>query len=328
MKVVSTRLRPACGHEADLSRLGHDLRDPLSTVLGMAEILADGHLSVEQRDQVAMVQRAGSRMLVLVNELLELSLASGSAQDTAPGPRSLAGVRVLVVDDSEDARTLVEMYLARTGAQVTLAGTGEGALEAIAHQEFDVVLLDLHLPDGRGVDVVRTIRRDEGVRGASPLRIVALSADVQPSVISEALGAGCSAHLPKPVSRQALLQAVVSRPRASSPSPALQATFLSHRGVEIVAARAALRRGDFDHLVTVGHKLQGNGTSYGFPGLSRLGKRLEDAAIAGDARGVASLLTELASAVSVAATEDVPRAKPLSRTRIKVAARDGSHRGR
>jgi CheY-like chemotaxis protein len=335
MSVVSVRPRRACSHEGELSRLGHDLRSPLNTLLGMAEILADGSLTSQQRAQVEMLQRAGNRLLVLVNGLLDGSLAPEEVPArTRASERDLANVRVLVVDDSVESQTLVTTYLARTGAHVTLAGTGEAALELIARQRFDVVLLDLRLADRSGLDVVRAIRLAEQTGRGTPLPVVAMSADVSPSAVSAALAAGCSAHLAKPLGRRALLASLdANRGRtAATPTPALRAKFLSHRAVEITAARAALRRRDFDHLATVGHKLQGNGGSYGFPGLGVLGQHIEAAAKACDARRMVTLLTELDSAVLDATNADgaPPHAKAVSQTRIKAAGREGreGHRGR
>jgi CheY-like chemotaxis protein len=338
MSVVRLHQRRTCSHEGDLSRLGHDLRSPLNTVLGMTEVLADGVLSTEQRAQVEMLQRAGNRLLALVNGLLDGSLALEEAPArTRASARDLSDVRVLVVDDSVESQTLVTTYLARTGAHVTLAGTGEAALEAITHQRFDVVLLDMRLPDRSGLDVVRTIRLTEQTRGGTPLPVVAMSADVRPAAVSAAVDAGCSAHLAKPLGRRALLAALVAnRGRVTTtPTPALKAKFLSHRAVEIAAARAALRRRDFDHLATVGHNLQGSGSSYGFPGLSALGQHIEAAAKACDARSMVTLLSELASAVFGATNADgagaaMPLAKAVSQTRIKAAGHGGreGHRGR
>jgi HPt (histidine-containing phosphotransfer) domain-containing protein len=66
------------------------------------------------------------------------------------------------------------------------------------------------------------------------------------------------------------------------------------------AARAALERGDFERLATLGHNLQGSGASFGFPAMSGLGKRIERAAEGKDAAGVAELLIELESTLSEA----------------------------
>jgi CheY-like chemotaxis protein len=320
MSAVFRSPRLTRSHDVDLSRVGHELRAPLNTVLGMAEILADGFLSAEQRAQVEMLQRAGRRLLVLVNALLDGSPTPKAPTDATGDADRLTGVRVLVVDDSVESRTLVEAYLARTGVHLTLVDRGEAALDAIAGQRFDVVLLDMRLPDKSGLEVVRAIRQAERVCGAEPLRVVGLSADVHPSAVSAAMSAGCSAYLAKPIDRCALLGALlVSR----MPTPALKASFLLHRAAEITAARAALRRRDFEHLATVGHNLQGSGKSYGFPAMSALGQRIEASAKASDARAVALLLTELASAVCDASSGGAAFGrKSASQTRMK-AAGDG-----
>jgi CheY-like chemotaxis protein len=334
MSVAPPHPQQSRSRRVDLSLLGHELRAPLNTVLGMAEILADGALSPDQRAHVEMLRRAGNRLLVLVNELLDGSLTP-EAPARAPGSaRDLAGVRVLVVDDDEECRAVVEVYLARTGARLTLVATGGAALEAIAHQPFDVVLLDMRLPGQGGLEVVRAIRQAEQGRGVAPMHVVALSADVHPSAVSAAFAAGCSGHLAKPLTRGALFSALATsrKPDTALPAPALRTRFLSHRAVEITAARAALGRRDFEHLATFGHNLQGSGSSYGFPGLSELGRRIEAAAGEQDAQGAAVLLTDLASAVLDATSADaaLPRAKALSRTRIKTAERvgRGAHRAR
>jgi HPt (histidine-containing phosphotransfer) domain-containing protein len=90
------------------------------------------------------------------------------------------------------------------------------------------------------------------------------------------------------------------RPAGPFPDAALKERFLDHRAREVIEAREALARGDFDALETIGHKLQGNGTSYGFPGLSILGRSIEDAAKTRDAGMLAGLLAQLATAVSKA----------------------------
>src|ERR1700722_6756315 len=61
----------------------HDLRSPLNTVLGIAEVLTEGSPSAQQRSQVEMIQRAGNRMLALVNELLEVPRAHAPAGQTS-----------------------------------------------------------------------------------------------------------------------------------------------------------------------------------------------------------------------------------------------------
>jgi CheY-like chemotaxis protein len=316
----------------DVAHVAHELRAPLNTVLGIAEILANGALSPEQRGHVEMLQRAGSRLLAIMDQLGDLPSRAGrdaqgeltshpaTSAEHLGRPAGLAGLGFLVVDDSEESQAIIQGYLAGTGARLTFVETGAAALDALAHHVFHLVFMDLHLPDGSGLDVVRTLRFTEREHGVRPVPVVALSADVTASAISASLAAGCAAHLAKPLARRALLRAIATwhTPAARFPSPELRSRFLSQRASEVDAARASLGRGDFEHLASVGHRLQGTGASYGFPGMARLGKRLEAAADAKDGGAVDRLLTELAEALSEAtARTSPPRAKALSGMRLR-----------
>lgn len=326
----------------ELAHIAHELRAPLNTVLGIAEILADGPLSAEQRGHVEMLKRAGSRLLAIVDQLGDLpsqvwreaqgeltSLPATSAEHFGR-PAGLAGLGFLVVDDSEESQAIIRAYLSGTGARLTFVETGSAALDALAHHVFHLVFMDLHLLDGSGLDVVRALRFAERERGAPPVPVVALSADVTASAISASLAAGCAAHLAKPLARRALLRAIATwRTHVTRfPSPELRSRFLSQRALEVDAARVSLGRGDFEHLASVGHRLQGTGASYGFPGMAGLGKRIEAAADAKEAGAIDRLLTDSAQALSEAsACTSPPRAKALSGMRLR-AERDvrGSHR--
>jgi CheY-like chemotaxis protein len=307
----------------------------MNTMLGVAQLLADGTLSPEQRRQVEMLQRAGNQMVALMDRLLaNLGVESASGWTDAKRtvqarPDEFAGVRLLVVDDSEDSRALVEAFLAGSGAVLTFADTGGAALDALARETFDIVLMDLHLQDANGLETTRALRRRERERGASPVAVLALSADVLPTSIHRALAAGCSAHLAKPLARAALVEAIrVNRGAAGpSPSPALRERFLARRAREVATAREALRRRDFAALETLGHNLRGNGPSYGFPRLGVLGRRIEAAAQAREVRRLETLLSQFASDVSDLASNGLPAAKSRSGTHARAVSTPG-HRVR
>ena len=110
--------------------------------------------------------------------------------------------------------------------------------------------------------------------------------------------------------RALLVKTIIAsrRPAGLSPSPALRDKFLAHRAREVVTAREALGRGDFELLATLGHNLRGNGASFGFPRLSLLGQRIEAAAQMRDGHTLGEVLSELACAVSDAADGNAPPA--------------------
>ncbi len=80
---------------------------------------------------------------------------------------------VLVVDDERDITALVAYHLAKTGYRVTTAGTGAAALEALAAEPPDLVVLDLMLPGRSGYEVLDEIRRREETRDVGVIVLTA-----------------------------------------------------------------------------------------------------------------------------------------------------------
>jgi two-component system KDP operon response regulator KdpE len=103
-----------------------------------------------------------------------------------------AGPRLLLVEDDDSARRLLEAYLIRTGYRVDEAGTAADALRAWDAHRADLVLLDLGLPDADGVDVVRHIRRE----AMTPIVILSARGSERDKIA--ALEAGADDYLTKP----------------------------------------------------------------------------------------------------------------------------------
>jgi len=113
-----------------------------------------------------------------------------------------AGLRVLLVEDNAVNLRLAGLLLQRLGCIVEPATGGVAALEAVATTEFDLILMDVQMPDMDGLEATRRIRASESGRRRTP--IVALTAGVSPDDRSLCLKAGMDGHLPKPVSRDEL----------------------------------------------------------------------------------------------------------------------------
>lgn len=131
--------------------------------------------------------------------------APPSALDAEPGGARLRSLRILVAEDNPTNQLVAERMLTRLGMDVTVVGTGAAALQALEDREFDVVLMDIHMPDMDGLEATRRIRARAPER---PLPIYALSADVMGSVQEDALAAGMSGFLTKPLEREALIAAL------------------------------------------------------------------------------------------------------------------------
>jgi CheY-like chemotaxis protein/nitrogen-specific signal transduction histidine kinase len=113
--------------------------------------------------------------------------------------------RVLVVDDNEAARKVAAAYLKRGGYSVTLACSGEEALDLASEFRFDLVLMDLQMPGMDGIDTTTQLR---GVQGYERTPVVALTANAGDEYRLLCLSQGMQGYLPKPVESDTLLSTI------------------------------------------------------------------------------------------------------------------------
>lgn len=144
---------------------------------------------------------------------LELPRAP-TPQETSPQPElarpapapGTGGHVVLYVEDQESNRVLVERILRQRPTVTTLlAADGATALELARHYPPSLVLLDLHLPDMAGIDVLHALRADPAT---ADVPIVVLSADAIPAQIERLRAAGVARYLPKPLDARELLDVI------------------------------------------------------------------------------------------------------------------------
>ena len=112
--------------------------------------------------------------------------------------------RVLLAEDNPVNQTIARLMLQSAGCTVDIVGDGQKAVAAATERDFDIVLMDLHMPELDGFEASRAIRADERARGRSPVPILALSASVLPEDQEKCLEAGMNGHLAKPISQKAL----------------------------------------------------------------------------------------------------------------------------
>lgn len=168
-----------------------------------------------------------------------------SVVEHLPQPDPDVGRRaVLLVEDNDVNAIVAEAFLERMGHDVTRAATGLAAVEAAETGAFDVVLMDVSLPDFDGLEATRRIRAstDPAVRRVP---IIAMSAHVFADEINEHLASGMDMFVGKPISPERLAEAlrVVLAPRAGAVTSVHAAA-----PPDGLLADAAVLRGDFDVL--------------------------------------------------------------------------------
>jgi two-component system sensor histidine kinase/response regulator len=261
------------------------------------------------------------------SELLEAIWAVMNLEPTVPASAGPAGgqpersrpLRVLVAEDNELNVTLLKELLRQRGHLAQFARDGRAALELALQGEFDLMLLDLHMPELDGLEVVRALRDLE--RGTNQhLRVIALTARSSARDRERCLAAGMDEFLAKPIEAAALWAAierlVAAWPLAApAPRPAeqglldarailrasgAQATVLEKLRVvfrrtlpaQVARVRAALASGDLQQLRDAAHQLVG--TVGAFSTITAgVASTLEDAAIREDRESCATLVDRL-----------------------------------
>jgi signal transduction histidine kinase len=117
-------------------------------------------------------------------------------------PARAQGLRLLVVDDNEDAGQMLGLYLEAAGYQVTVVQSAYAALEAARADPFDACLLDIGLPDMDGNELARQLRKMPQTASAT---LIAITGYGQETDRARTAAAGFDHHLVKPVDMQALL---------------------------------------------------------------------------------------------------------------------------
>ncbi len=115
---------------------------------------------------------------------------------------------ILVVQDNTVNQRVVSALLRRRGHAVTLASNGAEAVELCGASHFDVVLMDLHMPDMDGLEATRAIRARERTAANGRVRIIALTADAFAGDRDKCLQAGMDGYLSKPVDSNELFRTI------------------------------------------------------------------------------------------------------------------------
>ena len=311
---LETIFHPFTQGESDIARrfggtgLGLSISRQLATLLG-------GRIEVDS------TPGAGSRFTLILPAQECAQLAGEALAATPPSPPApeelpLAS-RILLVEDHDINRELVTDMLERCGQAVDVAHDGNEAIAMVIDsimrgRPYDLVLMDVQMPDCDGYAATRAIR-DEGI-GPGLLPIIALTANAFPEDIAAARAAGMQAHLAKPVVFAQLARALqrwlptriveapagaggppLSRASALARSPRLVARWQARRHETVEAVRAALQgdglgagqagpaagAGNREPLARLVHKLAGTAAMFGEPALGECAAALDRALMRG-----------------------------------------------
>ncbi|WP_332878460.1 ATP-binding protein [Massilia sp. S19_KUP03_FR1] len=303
----------------------------------------ENHLARPLADALLTTPVTASTLYNAVIEAKRKRAANGAAPDVRPaGAQALAGVRLLVVDDSGINRDVAASILAEEGAEVVLAENGRIAVDWLVRHPHavDLVLMDVQMPVMDGIEATRVLR---GMAQFADLPIVALTAGAFSAHQDAARNAGMSHFVAKPFDIPltiALIRRLAGVNEGAAAQPALPA-HEQEQGRAVLDARLGLRiwgthdkyqrylrkfgaaygdvvahlrrdlaSGDSAAVIALSHKLAGAAANVALPAVSALARRLESAMA--DPGAGAALLGELEVALGAALDALASFAPPMA----------------
>jgi CheY-like chemotaxis protein/HPt (histidine-containing phosphotransfer) domain-containing protein len=261
-----------------------------------------------------------------IDEARAATLRAGS--ESALGART---VRVLLVEDDRTNQLIAAARLKALGYLVDIASDGLEAMAAVEAQDYDVVLMDLMMPEMDGIETTRVIRALPGRAGTVP--IIALTGNSGDCYVGACLEAGMNDFLSKPFT-DAFLAAAIDRALAqretalpvadtlpidaAAPSrmPAAIAAhvddadakrvlevadiFLNEAERRLAVMVALLIAGDAKALERAAHSLEGAASSFGFHRLAAIASEIGNATASATPAHFLALLNEASGALSIA----------------------------
>ncbi|HLE69748.1 MAG TPA: response regulator, partial [Vicinamibacteria bacterium] len=198
--------------------LRHDLRTPINQIIGYGEMLAEEAASEGHQQYVPDLEKIGiaARNLLATIDALPLdglAASSAPARAKSEGPEVKSGeyvapagsadgaaaesaARILVVDDVELNRSMLSRRLERKGFQVETAEGGQEAIEKIRSTSYDLILLDIMMPEVSGYDVLKEVRK---IHSPLELPIIMATAKDQGEDIVSAFKLGANDYITKPI---------------------------------------------------------------------------------------------------------------------------------
>jgi signal transduction histidine kinase/CheY-like chemotaxis protein/HPt (histidine-containing phosphotransfer) domain-containing protein len=252
----------------------------------------------------------GPRLGIPIVENLTVEQLSVGAAGTDLDEEIYLSGNILVAEDGEDNRELVTAHLKRAGLTVAVAATGRLAVEAATTQKFDLILMDMQMPELDGYGAARALRA-AGVR----IPIIALTANAMAEDRLRCLEAGCTEYLAKPIARGQLLRTLsrflsgglvpAEPPARVSPTshaeleiaptlavpsgdplrstmenePTVQkllSKFISRLPERVTTIQTLLEQQNMEELRQAIHQIKGAAGGYGFPQLTDQAGRAEN----------------------------------------------------
>ncbi len=205
-KETSEKLTKA--KEDFLSNVSHELRTPLNGIIGFTDLLFESeNLNQNQKIHLSTIKDSSDTLLKLVDELLDNESVKNNELNPIGRMGTTNKIKILVAEDNAINQLLINTILTQEGFEVVVAENGKIAIDFLVDSDFDIILMDLMMPEMNGYDATEYIRKNLTGR-KSTIPIVAVSADVTKDVKEKCKAVGMDEYISKPYDSKHLIETI------------------------------------------------------------------------------------------------------------------------
>lgn len=211
-------------------------------------------------------------------------------------------LKVLLVDDNPENRFIVKRFLDESEISISEAGDGVEAIYAFSTKKFDVIFMDINMPNKDGIEATRDIRALEKEKGLPRTVIIALSANALSKEYNRAMEVGCDDYLTKPISRGKLLATIEKWQKGhiakaeDTIDEAIRAAipdYLQNRKRDIETLKEAFAVKEIKIIKKLAHNIAGTAESYGQVELGKIAFSLDYAVAEADWAEIEKYIVEM-----------------------------------
>ena len=215
IETLSTGARGISDDADAQAQLRHDLRSPINAILGYSEMVIEDFgtdLIPSARKDIEAILSEARRLAVQIDGAIDATEDPASASGVGEGAdiaasleRSLSASEpdrdaltghILVIDDEAANREILSRMLERRGHRVRAVGSARETYDALTRDSYDLVLLDILMPEINGIDVLERIKADVNWR---EIPVVMVSGLKEAGAIAKCITVGADDYLPKPI---------------------------------------------------------------------------------------------------------------------------------
>jgi CheY-like chemotaxis protein len=200
-----------------LTQLSRNMRTPMNGVIGMTTLMESTPLNTEQQDYVKSIKSCSEDLIEALDETLRNAGITHAEEDKSETSRKSAvhftgkmspdfakqfPLKILIAEDDEMNKQMALMLLKRLGYEADCAANGKEVLEIVSEKRYDVILMDVEMPEMDGLEATRMIRL---CLTEQPV-IIAMTANAMDGDRDACLKAGMEDYLSKPVNVDDLMK--------------------------------------------------------------------------------------------------------------------------